>query len=53
MSAPLDYRTPDAEHPHPKRSIATWILLILIWIVGLLVWALYIVFAGFLIVRFF
>lgn len=42
MPDPVEYRSPATESPHPKRSLATWMLLLVIWIVGVIVWGVYI-----------
>jgi hypothetical protein len=39
--------------PRPPRSIATWIVLLVLWAVGLVIWAGYIVLLFLAVVRFF
>ena len=40
---PLEYAgTTERETPLPRRTLATWVLLLIVWLLGLLVWAFYI-----------
>jgi hypothetical protein len=40
---PLQYAgAPQEAAPLPRRTLATWVLLLAVWSVGLLVWAFYI-----------
>jgi hypothetical protein len=52
MPDPVEYRSPDTESPHPKRTLATWCLLLLVWTVGVIVWGIYITLGVVLLARF-
>ena len=39
---PLEYAGMEDATPLPRRTLGTWVRLLLVWTVGLLVWAFYI-----------
>ncbi len=40
-----------SDPPRPRRSIATWIMLLIVWIVGLVMWSLYLGLAIYILYR--
>ena len=51
MTQPLDYNT--TPQPPPRRTAATWALLLLVWTIGLAVWAAYITLVAVIFLRIF
>ena len=52
MPDPVDYRSPAAEQPRPKRSAGAWMLLVSIWIIGVVIWGIYLALGVLLLVKF-
>ncbi|HEY7090607.1 MAG TPA: hypothetical protein VH518_21085 [Tepidisphaeraceae bacterium] len=52
MPDPVDYKSPATDAPHPKRSLATWLILIAVWIAGIIMWAVYVTAVVLLLFRF-
>jgi hypothetical protein len=48
----VEYRSPDTEPPHPRRSAGTWVILFTVWIVGIVIWGLYLALGAVLLIRF-